>query len=522
MPSDRKISVALAVLLLVSAVMRGFIAGFIELGNDEVYYWTYAAFPALSHFDHPPMVGLVIQLFSLNLLLPGEFFIRLAAVVCGTFSTWLIYLVGKSVKDRLTGFYAALLYTASFYGFVLSGTFILPDAPQVVFWLLTLWCMTEALPDRERTRRSRNLVLLGGLSAGLALLSKYHSVFLPIGAALYILVYNRRWLKAWQTWAALLIMLLLTLPVVLWNADNGFISFSFHEGRVSITEAGLQPKYFFTEMAGEFFYNNPVNVILILVSLVAVVLGKPFIGRDPLRIILLASLPLILVFQSFSLFRATLPHWTGPGYLGLLLVAAAWLSEPRGNRARRLVPWPAGVAMTFLLLVAGLAVSQINLGWVPLSRWKMKDITHDLSGWRQLGEKFPPLARRYEQAGAMKPGAPILTFRWFPAANIDFYAGTPSGYPVYALGTLERIHKYAWINHERGPLARGSNAWYLAPGDDYEDPVNLYGALYDSISPPDTLILTRRHDTVRQLYVYRLIGLKKTMNFSANPAAEAR
>jgi len=51
----------LYLLILVSLACRGFIAGMIELGNDEVYYLTYARFPDLSHFDHPPMVGLVIQ-----------------------------------------------------------------------------------------------------------------------------------------------------------------------------------------------------------------------------------------------------------------------------------------------------------------------------------------------------------------------------------------------------------------------------------------------------------------------------
>jgi len=87
-------------------------AGFC-LGNDEAYYYTYALYPALSHFDHPPMVGWVIQLFSLNLHFSSEIFIRLAAVLAGTVNTWLMYCIGKQLRDELTGWYAALLYTAS-------------------------------------------------------------------------------------------------------------------------------------------------------------------------------------------------------------------------------------------------------------------------------------------------------------------------------------------------------------------------------------------------------------------------
>jgi len=53
-------------LILFSSLIRAFIAQFIGLGNDEVYYFTYALFPDWSHFDHPPMVGWVIQFFSFN------------------------------------------------------------------------------------------------------------------------------------------------------------------------------------------------------------------------------------------------------------------------------------------------------------------------------------------------------------------------------------------------------------------------------------------------------------------------
>ncbi|MEI6433960.1 MAG: glycosyltransferase family 39 protein, partial [Bacteroidota bacterium] len=172
--SSRKINLSLIILLAVSAVVRAFIAGFIELGNDEVYYWTYAKFPALSHFDHPPMVGLVIQAFSLNLWFDNEFFIRLGSVILGTASTWLIFLIGRLIKNPLTGLYAALLFTASFYGFILSGTFILPDTPQVFFWLLSLYFLMKALSDESISVKSKNLMLYAGVTVGLAFLSKYH------------------------------------------------------------------------------------------------------------------------------------------------------------------------------------------------------------------------------------------------------------------------------------------------------------------------------------------------------------
>jgi 4-amino-4-deoxy-L-arabinose transferase-like glycosyltransferase len=514
MPSNRKIYVALALLLLVSTFIRGFIAGFIELGNDEVYYWTYARYPALSHFDHPLMVGLAIQLFSLDLLFDSEFFIRLAAVVCGTLSTLLMFLIGRQIKDPLTGLYAALLFTASVYGFILTGTFILPDAPQVVFWLLTLFLLIKSLPDRDLKPRSRLFLLLAGATTGLALLSKYHSVFLPTGAFLYMLIYNHRWFRARETWAALGLVLIFCLPVLLWNMENDVISFTFHEDRIKITESGVQIHYFLTELVGEFFYNNPVIVLIILASLLALARGRQFLNPSYRQIILLISVPLILVFISFSLFRSTLPHWTGPGYLGLIMIAAAWLAEPKSTQRKiRLIPWPVAVSLGLLLLVVIVAAGQIRYGFLPLGKYKADDVTHDLTGWQQLGDKFAPIANKYEAGSLMKPGSPLLTFRWFPAANLDYYVCRKINKPLYALGTLERIHKYYWINQIRGDLKQGSDAYYLALSDDYGDPIQLYGPLFDTIIPADTITITRRNDTIRRVFVFRLLDLKEEIVF---------
>ena len=227
MPSNRRIYWALALLLLFSAVIRALIAGSIELGNDEVYYWTYARFPDMSHFDHPPMVGVLIQLFTLNLHFDSEFFLRLGSVVLGTASTWLIFLIGKKIKNPAAGLYAAFLFTASFYGFILVGTFILPDTPQVFFWLLSLYLLVCSLPDESLSKQSRAYLFFAGLSIGLALLSKYHSVFLIFGAGMFILFSNRKWLLAKETWIALFMAVLIFMPVVFWNSNNNYISFTF-------------------------------------------------------------------------------------------------------------------------------------------------------------------------------------------------------------------------------------------------------------------------------------------------------
>ena len=274
---EQNINKILVWLLLGSAVVRGVLAAWMEFGNDEVYYWTYALYPDWSHFDHPPMVGWVIQLFSLNLLFDSEFFIRLASVVFMTANTYIIYRIGKDIKNAQTGLYAALLFTASIYAFVITGIFIMPDTPLMLFWLLAVWMAvkyfsTLCVIARHEAIQGKHYLLLFGLFAGLAMLSKYSGVFLWVGMGLYILIFNRKQLKNPYLYLSLLISAICCIPILYWNLKYGFISFSFHGERVG--GGSLNFGTFGTELAGEFFYNNPVNVVLSVIAIVLAFKGK--------------------------------------------------------------------------------------------------------------------------------------------------------------------------------------------------------------------------------------------------------
>ncbi|MFC2102509.1 ArnT family glycosyltransferase [Bacteroidota bacterium] len=515
MDEDRKIIRLLIILLVVSAIIRGFIAGVVEFGYDEVYYWTYALYPDISHFDHPPMLGWMIQLFTLNLRLDDEFFIRLAAVLFGTLNTWIIFKIGSFIKDARTGLYAAFLYNTSFYAFLICGIFIMPDGPQSLFWLLTLWFLLRSLPDTTCSKSSRSFLFFAGITAGLALLSKYHSVFLLSGTFFYLLFYNRKWFGVKETWYAFILAILIFSPVVFWNIENDFISFTFHGARTTTEGAAwFHPEFLLVEILGQFLYNNPINVVLIIMAFVAMIRGKRFLKPEYTRLILWISLPLVATFMIFALFARTLPHWTGPAYFGFILIAAAWLSERSKSMSHwKLIPGPIIGSSILILTLLILAVGQIRFGWIPLSKWGVRDFTHDMYGWKQLGEKFAPISDFDRELFLIDAQAPIFTYRWFPAANFDYYIARKTGNRVYALGTLDRIHKYHWINQERGDIPVGMDVYYITLSDDYEDPQKLYGNLFTIIQPTDTIMITRGNELVRKAYVYRMIGLKEAMKF---------
>ena len=276
---EQNINKLLIGLLAVSAIVRGMLAAWLEFGNDEVYYWTYALYPDWSHFDHPSMVGWMIQLFSLNLLFDSEFFIRLASVVFMTANTYIIYRIGKDLKDATTGFYAALLYTASIYAFVITGIFIMPDTPLMLFWLLAFWMAVRYFGNETALRPFDTLraqgpasLLLFGLFAGLAMLSKYSGIFLWVGMGLYILIFNRKQLKNPYLYLSLLISAICCIPILYWNLKYNFASLNFHGERVG--GGNINFSTFGTEIAGEFFYNNPVIFVLSIIAVIMVLKGK--------------------------------------------------------------------------------------------------------------------------------------------------------------------------------------------------------------------------------------------------------
>ena len=493
----------LAWLIGLSTILRLVLASVVELGNDEVYYWTYALFPDWSHFDHPPLVGLFIQLFSLNLVFDSALFIRLSSVVFAGLNTWIFFQLGKQIKNELTGWYGALLYTASLYSSLIVGVFILPDTPQVFFWLLSLYLMVDILPDKDLVSSSKRKMLLLGLVIGFAMLSKYTSVFLWAGAGLYILFYNRLWLKTYQLYLSVFISALLLLPVLYWNLQNDFISFTFQGERANIFSSAMRFDFLGTEIGGQFFYQNPFVFVLTWIAVFKAFFKNDFIEKKKLALLLFLSLPILATFLFVALFRQTLPHWTGPAYLSLMLITATYLA----GKFQEKIHWAVKSALAFFLVLMVLAVAEINYGVLNTGKISPKDLTLDMYGWKKLGKKITPLFEEDIAQRKMPKDAPIISWRWFPAAHLDLYVAKPNKKVVKAIGSLERIHKYAWINKQRGGFSLGMDAYFITFSNDFEDPNIKMKPYFEFVQNPDTIPIERGGEVVKEVYVYRLKNL---------------
>jgi len=512
--SKVNIDKSLPILIISAVVAKIIVSFFVQLGNEEAYYWIYALYPDWSHYEHPPMVGWMVQFFSVNLVLDHQVFLRLGSIIIAAANTYMIFRLGTLLKDELTGWYAAIMFSSSIYLGIIGGFMIMPDAPLLFFWILAIFCLVKSLPMDPQEAKSKENMLFFGIAAGLAMMSKYSGSFLWLGALVYIVFFNRAWFSSWTLYVSAFITLFLFSPVTLWNMENDYISFTFHQSRLSGV-SGIDFIGFLKEVSGGFIYQNPVIFVLAALALIAAFQGKNFIDRERKKILFLVSLPLLLAVWCVSLVSNTLPHWSGPSFVGLVLLAAAWLSDKFGERE---VAWPksmmAAKGLFYVTLVLGAVVLSTGTGLrgpasdAPDNQLGSGDISLDMQGWGQVEEGFSAILERDLSEGKINEGPALISYEWSPAAHIDYYVARPNGLDLYAIGPVGDIRKYHWTNPLKAGLSKGRDAYCIAPSNRFKDPATLYGDLFDNIELAGTVKISRGGIHVRNALVYRMRGYR--------------
>ena len=199
---------------------------------DETYYWMWAQHPALSYFDHPPLIawvqGLSGTIFGWTMLS-----LRLPVVLTGLADVGLLYLFarrdwGAAWRD---GFWMSVLLFAATPVFILMTTISLPDHLMVTLLLAALYCLTGVIRARDEQRAYRRLLYLGAIALGLALLSKYYAALLGVGLLIWLLASRHRvLLRDPHVWLAMALVVAIQTPVIAWNVQHDFASFGFVTG----------------------------------------------------------------------------------------------------------------------------------------------------------------------------------------------------------------------------------------------------------------------------------------------------
>lgn len=504
---------SLGKLIILSTIVRIAIACSIQLGNDESYYFTYALQPDWNHFDHPPMVGLFIQFFTLNLNWVNDISMRLTSIIGAAICTWFIAQCGTLIRNKKTGFIAALLYTSSIYTSIIAGVFILPDSPQLVFWLASIYLMLRLLNEMNSIKKNR-LILWLAVFIGLACMCKIHAIFLWFGFGAYILFNDRTWLKNIYLYLSVIITIVIVSPIIYWNFKNNFITWQFHSERVEIKNSGMDVDSFVTTFLGQFFYNNPINVVIAIIALVAVAKRKIFIESKYKNLLLWLSLPIIILTTLIALFRTTLPHWSGPGFISLILLSAAFIDWKRTeivkNYFRKWVQFSMGLIC--FIVVMGIAFINFYPGSLSnetATETGRDDTTLDMFGWNDFKKSFKEMLIS-EKKDSNKINT-IIVDNWFPASHILYYVAKPLHMRVVGVGDINNLHKFIWLNKEEGNLKKGDDAYYISPSNYFKDANDLYKIYFESIELIKTFPQKRGGKIARYFYVYRLTNASKAI-----------
>jgi hypothetical protein len=80
---------------------------------------------------------------------------------------------------------------------------------------------------------------------------------------------------------------------------------------------------------------------------------------------------------------------------------------------------------------------------------------------------------------------------------------------VVAIGTLEDVHKFAWLNQAQEGIKIGEDAYCIVPSNLPANPTALYGVYFTQIQSPDTIPIISRGVLLRNFYVYRMRHCKQ-------------
>lgn len=396
--------------LVVACAVHFAMGASVGFSVDEAHYALYATHLALSYFDHPPLVGWVQwPLVALDAptavlrLIPEVLWLGTALLVHGI----ALRLQGPTdgpVAGTQAGFWAVLAMALAPLLHVL-GIGLLPDTLLMFFTAALVWWTLELM--QRGTLLSVVWWVALGVLLGLAGLSKYTAIFVALALGLCLLVsLGPRVLVSGRLWLAVLIALALVSPVVVWNAQNQWISFTY------------QAKH----GAGGGW--NALDVLRFLV--VQIVAFGPLMvwgwGRHAARAFSTLRWFFVVPFAVLALLAGggtSLPHWTAPAWVALAPLAGVALAQAHRNGQRQVVRALAWLQGALCACVLGLMVT----GGVPLVQGTTgsgnpsnpSNPFADVHGWDAAGARARALAAQHDLQR-------VAVQNWTLASRLAWYA----------------------------------------------------------------------------------------------------
>lgn len=438
------------------ALLHVVLALSVGLSPDEAHYALYAEHLDWSYYDHPPLVGWLQWPFvwaggadvwmricpMLSWIGTGLGLVVLSDALYPALGRWQFW--GMRID--------LLLFVFSPLPHLLGFAWV----PDTLLMLLIVWVMvlTWQLCQPENLHAQAYWVLLG-LTLGLAGLSKYTAILLALSVALCLYhAHGFKWLRLSGAGLAVLIALACVVPVVVWNAQHGWASFTYQLNHAKGGGAWSALKALAYIATLWFALGLILPIALIGGWRRSLSLGAS-LRISPAQLSLYFGLPGLLLFVFLSGKGSTLPHWSTPFGVALIPLAAwslsrMWVSQAHVQRAVLSLQCILLLAFLGTLGVGGLSPeSEAQRSSLPGEKEvvAVKNPFADLFGWDFAAQRAAQLA---QQHGATTLGV----MNWTLASRVAWYARPWPVKVIYShqdqfdrwFGSLHAQDKVLWVD----------------------------------------------------------------------------
>jgi 4-amino-4-deoxy-L-arabinose transferase-like glycosyltransferase len=373
----------------------------VDLFFDEAQYWAWSRELAFGYFSKPPLLAWSIAAAE-RVCGSAEWCVRAPAPMFYFGTSLLVYAIARQLYDARVAFYAALSMALA-TGAVFSARIISTDVPMLFFWALALLAYVKLLGGAG----ARWAIVLG-VALGLGLMAKYAMIYFLLGIALAAVLDPdaRRLLRTPVPWLALAVAVLVVMPNILWNVDNGFATFR-HTGD-NIQGGGLEfsARNGLEFIAAQFAVFGPVVFAVLLATILR--MAAPTMGRAD-RLMLAFAIPPLALVAGVGFVTRALANWAAPSFISAAVLVAAILVR-RGSWKWLSLSIGIGVWVQAVLLATDAMATRLHVPWLAKG-----DIYNRTLGWRALGEHAGLLAQQAGArtiAGEMRDDVASLLYYW--------------------------------------------------------------------------------------------------------------
>ncbi|MCX5774081.1 MAG: glycosyltransferase family 39 protein [Fusobacteria bacterium] len=463
--------------IIIFAIIHICLSFFLNVTDDEAYYWVWSQNIHLSYFDHPPLVAYMIWI-STHIFGNNQVAIRIPTILILSLVSWIMYKTYMYLyNDSKRGFVLVLIINILPIYFIMTGFMMLPDSPLILFFTLSLYYFLKLLKENRA-----NLWYMMGILVGLGLYSKYYMFFTYVSIFVTLLLYKeyRVHFKKVQLYIGLILSILIFSPVIIWNADHQWASFIFQfysrQGHSGI-------KVFLT---GQFIGGQLLLVTPLLFLGLFAMMYKARKERDTQLLIIYGALYFV-VFLIASLKTDTKLNWAICSYIPFIVVFVRYMKW--GFFWKLFAVIIPAILTLFIMIVVIFPIVNIP---------NDSNVLMDLHGWQMVGSE---VESTYTALSIQNPGEWFLCgSRYQVAGKLNLYL--PHHEYVYSLNN--ELDGYKFLRSDKDLV--GKNAIYVTQSFYYDIPQNLYNA--QSFQLLKTIPIYEYGVVRRVYYVYEIIDFQ--------------